>query len=128
MIKFENTEVSNIEGAIRGMRNPLESWDKSDSERKYKALYGRGHFVLGEKDLALAKKLILAGSDHRKFMRQIFVSVDITSWATWWAEFDTYKVGTVRNSCSKMHKIHVKEFTKEDFTLSMTSCSSAVSV
>lgn len=114
MIKFENTEVFNWEGAIRGMRNPLNSWDKIDSTWD-----GTGEaegYSIGSNDLKLMKNLIKAGSDHRKFMRQILVSVDITSWATWWAEFDTYKVGTVRNSCSKMHKIHVKEFTKDDFS------------
>ena len=132
MIKFENTEVFNFEGAFRGMRNPLNSWDKSDSVRcndtysceacklcrdEYDYLSDDNPFILGKNDLALAQKLINAGSDHRKFMRQIFVSVDITSWATWWAEFDTYKVATVRNSCSKMHKIHVKAFERSDFSL-----------
>lgn len=128
MIKFENTEVMNFEGAIRGMRNPLNSWDKSDSVYctddvcnftlgcKYKKTDDKNFYCIGKNDLDLAKRLIKAGSDHRKFLRQIFVSVDITSWATWWAEFDTYKVSTVRNSCSKMHKIHAKEFTKDDFT------------
>lgn len=127
MIKFENTEVMNFEGAIRGMRNPLNSWDKSDScycserENCEDCKFDGGNcsenlYILGDNDLNLAQRLIKAGPDHRKFMRQIFVSVDITSWATWWAEFDTYKVATVRNSCSKMHKIHVKEFKKEDFT------------
>lgn len=124
MIKFEKTGVFNFEGALRGMRNPLNSWDKSDSgwidfEDYDGGGYpdGKGYaFVIGPNDLALAQKLIKAGTDHRKFLRQIFVSVDITSWATWWAEFDTYKVATVRNSCSKMHKIHAKKFTKEDFT------------
>lgn len=114
MIKFENTEVMNFEGAIRGMRNPLNSWDKSDT-----VFY---HFTngvtttIGPNDLALMKKLIRAGSDHRKFMRQIFVSVDITAPLYWWKEFDTYKVATVSNSCSTMHKIHDKEFTLEDFS------------
>lgn len=126
MIRFENTEVFNFEGALRGMRNPLNSWDKSDSgytkdienEDHEPAFmkYGEYGFFVGKEDLNLAQRLIKAGSDHRKFLRQIFVSVDITSWATWWAEFDTYKVATVRNSCSKMHKIHVKKFEKEDFT------------
>ena len=135
MIKFENTEVFNFEGALRGMRNPLNSWDKSDSvpisedtdctdecylgnhnkcEDCYKtSIVG---YILGEKDLDLAQKLIKAGSDHRKFMRQIFVSVDITAPLYWWKEFDTYKVATVANSCSTMHKIHDKEFTLEDFS------------
>lgn len=131
MIKFENTEVMNFKGAFRGMRNPLNSWDKSDSKKcectcvecLYPCLRSNDcniSFVIGENDLKLAQKLIKAGSDHRKFMRQILVSVDITSWATWWAEFDTYKVATVRNSCSKMHKIHVKAFEKSDFSLEGT--------
>lgn len=118
MIKFENTEVFNFEGAFRGMRNPLNSWDKADSDF---IPWDNSCVTLGENDLALAQKLIKAGSDHRKFMRQILVSVDITSWATWWAEFDTYKVATVRNSCSKMHKIHVKGFERSDFSLEGTT-------
>lgn len=118
MIKFENTEVMNFEGAIRGMRNPLNSWDKSDSGyyNQCDECYSLNDYSIGPNDLDLMKRLIKAGSDHRKFMRQILVSVDITSWVTWWAEFDTYKVGTVRNSCSKMHKIHVKSFEKSDFS------------
>lgn len=122
MIKFENTEVMNFEGAIRGMRNPLNSWDKSDSEYipsegKHNCMpYFDGYFSIGPNDLDLMKRLIKAGSDHRKFMRQIIVSVDITAPLYWWKEFDTYKVGTVANSCSTMHKIHVKEFTLEDFS------------
>jgi len=94
-MKFENTKVFNIDGAMRGMRNPLESWDKGDTVNN----------VIGENDLKLAEKLILAGSEHRKFMRQIMVSVDITAPMFWWSEFDTYKVGTVANSTSKMHKL-----------------------
>lgn len=125
MIKFEHTEVMNFEGAIRGMRNPLNSWDKSDSGWVDFEDWDCGHgipdgmgnaFVIGSKDLDLMKKLIKAGSDHRKFMRQIFVSVDITAPLYWWKEFDTYKVATVSNSCSTMHKIHDKEFTLEDFS------------
>lgn len=132
MIKFENTEVFNFEGAIRGMRNPLNSWDKSDSgfcERGYgdckvypacecpkDGEFDGDYYCIGENDLALMKKLIKAGSDHRKFMRQIFVCVDIVGPSFWWPEFDTYKVATVRNSCSKMHKIHVKSFEKSDFS------------
>lgn len=115
MIKFENTEVMNFEGAIRGMRNPMNSWDKSDTNFEY--AYGVIHTVhLGENDLNLMKRLINAGSDHRKFMRQILVSVDITAPLYWWKEFDTYKVGTVANSCSTMHKIHEKEFELDDFS------------
>lgn len=124
MIKFENTEVFNFEGAIRGMRNPLNSWDKSDSGWvDFEDYDGGGYsdgmgnaFVIGSNDLALMKKLIRAGSDHRKFMRQILVSVDITAPLYWWKEFDTYKVSTVSNSCSTMHKIHAKEFTLDDFS------------
>lgn len=113
MIKFKMTDVMNFEGAFRGMRNPLNSWDKSDS--RYSDFEDR--FIIGKNDLALAQKLIKAGSDHRKFLRQIFVSVDITAPSFWWYEYDTYKVATVRNSCSKMHRIHVKEFERSDFSL-----------
>ena len=113
MIKFENTEVFNFEGAIRGMRNPLNSWNKSDSDFRYEY---EEQAYLGPNDLDLMKRLIKAGSDHRKFMRQIIVSVDITAPLYWWKEFDTYKVGTVSNSCSTMHTIHAKEFTIDDFS------------
>ena len=118
MIKFENTEVFNFDGAIRGMRNPLNSWGKSDSGyyNQCDECYSLMDYHIGPNDLALMKKLIKAGSDHRKFMRQILVSVDITAPLYWWKEFDTYKVGTVSNSCSTMHKIHEKEFTLEDFS------------
>lgn len=120
MIKFENTQVMNFEGAIRGMRNPLNSWDKSDSVFTLVGNSEKKRFEksveIGPNDLALMKKLIKAGSDHRKFMRQILVSVDITAPLYWWKEFDTYKVGTVSNSCSTMHKIHEKEFTLDDFS------------
>ena len=111
MIKIEKTDVMNLENAIRGARNPMNSWDRMDSEYD-----SEGNFVLGENDLSLAKKLAFAGSDHRKFMRMIFVSVDITAPLYWWKEFDTYKVGTVANSCSTMHKIHSKKLTREDFS------------
>ena len=111
MIKIERTSVMKFENAIRGARNPLNSWDRMDS------FYDEnGEFVLGENDRTLASKLAHAGSDHRKFLRQIFVSVDITAPLYWWKEFDTYKVGTVANSCSTMHKIHSKEFDREDFS------------
>lgn len=130
MIKFEKTEVMNFENAIRGMRNPLNSWDNSDSgicsvwycEEKcpYRMTDCNGvnpdDFIFGKNDLALAQKLIKAGSDHRKFLRQIFVSVDITAPLYWWKEFDTYKVGTVANSCSTMHKIHAKPIEVSDFS------------
>lgn len=110
-MKFENTEVFNFSAAFRGMRNPKNSWDKSDS------IFNKdGNIYIGENDMKLAQSLIKAGSEHRKFMRQIFVSVDIVAPLFWWKEFDTYKVGTVRNSCSTMHKIHVKSFEQDDFT------------
>lgn len=114
MIKFENTEVFNLEGAIRGMRNPLNSWNKSDSNF---TPWDDTDFTIGAKDLDLMKRLIKAGSDHRKFMRQILVSVDITAPLYWWKEFDTYKVGTVSNSCSTMHKIHAKPIELSDFSI-----------
>lgn len=131
MIKIENTEVVGWEAAIRGMRNPLNSWGKSDSG------YGCGNdkeyfcdkcsssfhcpsrektYNIGLNDLDLMTRLRNAGTDHRKFMRMITVYVDITAPLYWWKEFDTYKVGTVANSCSTMHKIHAKEFTLEDFS------------
>ena len=112
MIKFENTEVFGWEAAIRGMRNPMNSWDKSDSHMWESS----NRFEVGENDLDLMKRLRNAGTDHRKFMRMIVVYVDITAPLYWWKEFDTYKVGTVANSCSTMHKIHAKEFTKDDFS------------
>ncbi len=111
MIKIERHNVMNLENAIRGARNPLNSWDRMDS--KYDEY---GNYILGENDLSLAMRLAKAGTDHRKFMRMIFVSVDITAPLYWWKEFDTYKVGTVANSCSTMHKIHSKELTREDFS------------
>ena len=129
MIKLENTEVVGWEHAIRGMRNPLNSWDKSDSEFIRDPDYGcsgncpcediDGHCdccFIGANDLDLMKRLRNAGTDHRKFMRMITVYVDITAPLYWWKEFDTYKVGTVANSCSTMHKIHEKEFYEEDFS------------
>lgn len=110
MIKIENTEVYGFEAAIRGMRNPMNSWDKSDSYHEDDT------FVLGKNDLALMKSLVKAGSDHSKFMRMITVTCDITAPLYFYKEWDTYKVGTVRNSCSTMHKIAEKEFTLEDFS------------
>ena len=101
----------NLENAIRGARNPMNSWGRMDS-----CYDSEGNYILGENDLDLAKRLARAGSDHRKFLRQIFVSVDITAPLYWWKEFDTYKVGTVANSCSTMHKIHTKPFGREDFS------------
>ena len=101
----------NIDNAIRGARNPMNSWAKSDSYYDE-----NGKFVMGEADLEFGRRLCHAGSDHRKFIRQIFVSVDITAPLYWWKEFDTYKVGTVANSCSTMHKIHSKAFDRDDFS------------
>lgn len=111
MIKLERTSVMNIENAIRGARNPLSSWDRMDS-----AYNEDGDYILGENDLGLGMRLAKAGSDHRKFIRQIFVSVDITAPLYWWKEFDTYKVGTVANSTSTMHKLHSKPIVMEDFS------------
>ena len=111
MLKVERVSVMNFENAIRGARNPLNSWARMDSG--YDA---DGNYVLGPNDLDLAKRLAHAGSDHRKYLRQIFVSVDITAPLYWWKEFDTYKVGTVANSCSTMHKIHAKAFDRDDFS------------
>ena len=111
MIEIKNTSVMNFENAIRGARNPLNSWNRLDS-----GFDTEGNFVLGPNDLDLAKRLASAGSDHRKFMRMIFVSVDLNAPLYWWKEFDTYKVGTVANSCSTMHKIHSKPLTREDFS------------
>lgn len=130
MLKLEKTEVVGWEAAIRGMRNPMNSWEQSDSficreeaemtneELEAKCgIYDKDpHFIIGPNDLNLIMKLRAAGIDHRKFMRMIEVYVDITAPLYWWKEFDTYKVGTVANSCSTMHKIAVKKFTLEDFS------------
>lgn len=118
MIKFENTEVMGWEAAIRGMRNPMNSWEKSDSRPSGACNYFtlNPEWRIGSNDLDLMKRLRNAGTDHRKFMRMITVYVDITAPLYWWKEFDTYKVGTVANSCSTMHKIADKEFTKDDFS------------
>lgn len=111
MITIERVCVMNFENAIRGARNPLNSWARSDSHYDE-----NGNYVLGENDLSLAVRLARAGSDHRKYLRQIFVSMDITAPLYWWKEFDTYKVGTVANSTSTMHKIQAKAFGREDFS------------
>lgn len=111
MLKCERTSVMNIENAMRGARNPMNSWDRADSYYDEE-----GNYQLGPNDMNLARRLRLAGSDHRKFIRQIFVSVDITAPLYWWKEYDTYKVATVANSTSTMHKIHSKEFSIEDFS------------
>ena len=128
MLKIENWEVLGWEHAIRGMRTPMNSWEKSDSifieDGEYRDICGNSgpsdiQFSvpeIGENDYSLMKNLRNAGTDHRKFMRMITVYLDITAPLYWWKEFDTYKVGTVANSCSTMHKIHAKEFTLEDFS------------
>lgn len=127
MLKIENTEVIGWEHAIRGMRNPKNSWEKSDSNWRYIAPAQRENHILasysddsefwiGPNDADLMNRLRNAGTDHRKFMRMIMVYLDITAPLYWWKEFDTYKVGTVANSCSTMHKIADKEFTLEDFS------------
>lgn len=116
MLKLERTSVMNLENAMRGARNPMNSWAKSDS-----AYDDKGNYILGENDLALARKLCRAGSDHRKFVRQFLVSVDITAPLYWWKEFDTYKVATVANSTSTMHKIHAKPFELADFSVDKLS-------
>ncbi len=138
MIKVEKISVWGFEHAIRGMRNPMNSWDKSDSEEKYwcttlgpneephycndckydmcNPYIGEPEYVVGPNDLGLMRRLYSAGPEHRKYLRQIFVSMDITAPLYWWKEFDTYKIGTTANSCSTMHKIHAKEFAVEDFS------------
>lgn len=144
MIKFEKPEVWGWEHAIRGMRNPLNSWERSDS---YPAVdcgkcgiidregicRPKEHdctpyecYAIGDNDKDLMTRLIRGGAPHRKFLRQIFVSVDITAPLYWWKEFDTYKVGTTANSCSTMHRIHVKEFTVEDFSVEHLLAENAV--
>ena len=124
MIKIEHGEVLGWEHAIRGMRNPLNSWDKMDSEFNVTTYWDAGcEFIhetnqtfIGDNDLSLMVRLRNAGSDHRKYLRMLTVYVDITAPLYWWKEFDTYKVGTVANSCSTMHKIHAKEFVMDDFS------------
>ncbi len=112
MIKVESIDVWGFEHAIRGMRNPMNSWRLSDSNFDLNGV----HFSVGKMDLNLMRKLYEGGPEHRKYLRQIFVSMDITAPLYWWKEFDTYKVGTVANSCSTMHKIHAKEFELDDFS------------
>ena len=111
MLKIERDAVMNLDGAIRGARNPMNSWAKSDSYYDE-----NGKFVLGPVDIDFGHRLAVSGSDHRKFLRQVFVTVDITAPLYWWKEFDTYKVGTVANSCSTMHKIHANAFERDDFS------------
>ena len=112
MLKVEKAEVFNLHGAIRGMRAPMQSWDKSDS--RWETI---SDYQVGESDLALMRKLYRAGTEHRKYLRQIFVCMDITAPLLWWKEFDTYKVGTVANSCSTMHTIHRQPLTRDDFSI-----------
>lgn len=133
MIKVENIEVFNFEGAIRGLRNPMNSWDKSDSFRCIDRLdcdgcpcegvddtcnstVGMENVIVGKNDLDLMRRLYKAGTEHRKYLRQIFVSMDITAPLYWWKEADTYRIGVTANSCSTMHKIHAKEFELDDFS------------
>ncbi len=110
MIDFERSTVLNVESAMRGVRNPLQSWELSDSFEH------EGRFILGPNDRTLARRLVSSGSDHRKFLRQIFVSVDITAPLYWWKEYDTYKVGTTANSTSTLHTIHRQPITREMFS------------
>ena len=130
MIKVENVEVFGWEAAIRGMRNPMNSWAKSDShihkedcedcphkdEYHKHVLSGNACFHLGQSDFDLAQRLYKGGTEHRKYLRMIHVQMDITAPLYWWKEFDTYKVGTTANSCSTMHKMHAKEFELDDFS------------
>jgi len=128
MIKVENIDVHGFKAAIRGMRNPMNSWDKSDTvmipyefcddeeDFALSKVCGGVAPVIGDNDLDLMQRLYKAGTEHRKYLRMITVTMDITAPLYWWKEFDTYKVGTVANSCSTMHKIHEKEFTFEDFS------------
>ena len=121
MILIEETEVNGFKAAIRGMRNPMNSWDKSDSRYSCLCMDDKRDcpaepYIVGPNDLALMKKLSKAGTDHAKFLRFITVTADITAPMFWWFEYDTYKIGTVKNSCSKIHRIHVKPFNYDDFS------------
>ena len=115
MIRVENIDVWGFEHAVRGMRNPMNSWDKSDSYYDQANLCDHD-FHIGDNDMALMQRLYKAGTEHRKYLRQIMVSMDITAPLYWWKDFDTYKVGTVANSCSTMHKIHSRDLTIDDFS------------
>lgn len=119
MIKVENIDVFGVEGAFRGMRNPLNSWDKADSEFYFQEMPDGTvdeRAKIGPRDLKLSNTLCMSGPEHRKFLRMIHVQMDVVAPLYWWKEYDTYKVGTVANSCSTMHKIHDKEFTLDDFS------------
>ena len=118
MIKIENIDVYGWEAAIRGARNPMNSWDRMDS------CYNNGEFEIGENDYDLLRRLTMAGPEHRKWNRMVTVSMDITAPLYWWKEYDTYKVGTVANSCSTMHKIQAKKFEMSDFSIEHLSSSS----
>lgn len=135
MIKVEKVKVFNFEGAIRGMRNPLNSWNKSDSVADFPDCFSCPHentpkcqlsqpecFVIGSRDLDLMQRLYRGGTEHRKYLRQIFVTMDVVSSLYWWKEFDTYKVGTTANSCSTMHRLTHKPFTIDDFSHEHLSC------
>lgn len=116
MIKVENIEVFNFEGAIRGARNPMNSWSRSDSHMETDYANNTTKFVIGEKDLDLMRRLYKAGPEHRKYLRQIFVSMDITAPIYWWKEMDQYRINVTTNGCSTMHRITAKKFTPEDFS------------
>ena len=124
MITIEKIDVFGWEAAVRGLRNPMNSWDKSDTDfgKYYTNFLGFVVVPIGINDLSLMKKLVKAGSDHSKFMRMINVTCDITAPLYWWKEYDTYKVGTVANSCSTMHKIHAKHFDISDFSVDKLNC------
>ena len=118
MLKVSKMQVYNWEGSLRGMRNPMNSWHLSDTDCNMKRCNDAGVYypTIGPNDYSLCKRLVMAGPDHRKFLRQLFITIDIDAPFYWWKEFDTYKVGTVANSCSTMHKIQAKEFTRDDFS------------
>ena len=122
MIKIENIDVYGFEAAIRGARNPMNSWDRMDS------CYNNGEFEIGENDYKLLKNLTIAGAEHRKWNRMVTVTMDITAPLYWWKEYDTYKVGTVANSCSTMHKIQAKKFEMRDFSIEHLSSSSLMNM
>lgn len=116
MIKIENVEVYGFEAALRGMRNPMNSWDRSDSAERFNPDTKRWHLNVGKNDLDLMRRLFRGGTEHRKFLRMIHVQMDVTAPLYWWPEYDTYKVGTTANSCSKMHKIASRPLTMDDFS------------
>ena len=121
-MKIDNIEIMNFEGAMRGMRNPYDSWDKSDSLWYLSAIIKDERIGIGEKDIELAQRLLYAGTEHAKFMRQIFVSMDIAAPLYWWSEMDTYKVGTTANSCSTMHTLAKYPIVESMFAFDKTNC------